>query len=130
VPIHGQPRRSVETLEVIPFSALGMELLVAALPLGEGYHGMLPVAVDTNARGWSWLHFTVETERTIRERPDQADRDTWIIDCDIGAERTRLFITIEGRSVRRIQRLTPDNVVLSELRRMLLGGSSRPASKP
>ena len=39
-------------------------------------------------------------------------------------ERTRLFIVTEGRSIRRIQRLGPDNVVLSEIRHMLLGGGA------
>ncbi len=124
-PLRGPARRSIETMDITPYSALGMELLVAALPLGEGYHGMIPVAVDTVARGWSWLHFEVETERSIRERPDQLDRETWIVDCDIGPEKTRLFIVTEGRSVRRMQRLGPGNEVLSEVHRTLLGGGAR-----
>ena len=126
IPVHGSPSHSTETLDVEPYSALGSELVVAALPLGEGYHGVLPVAVDTAARGWSWLRFEVQAEIDIQERPDQKPIRTWIVDCDNGVnssglERTRLTIAIDGRSIRKIQHLGPNNEVLSTLRRMLLG---------
>ena len=112
-------------MDVEPYSALGVELLVASLPLGQGYHGVLPVAVDTAVRGWSWLRFDVQAEMTMQERPDQKAIETWIVDCDNGAnstglERTRLYIAIDGRSVRKMQHLGPDNEVLGTLRRMLL----------
>lgn len=119
-PVRGSASRSIETLDVEPYSALGMELIVSSLPLSEGYHGVLPVAVDTAARGWSWLHFEVQRELSLRERPDQIAKDMRIVDCDIGSERTRLWIDMDGRSVRRIERLAPDNEVLSTVRRMLL----------
>ncbi len=119
-PVHGGAQHSTETLEVEPFSALGYDLLIAALPLGEGYHGLLPVSVDTASRGWSWLHFLVQKEVELRERPDQPDRDTWIVDCDIGATRSRLWIAMDGHTVRKIEQLDADNDVLSVIRRMLL----------
>jgi hypothetical protein len=120
-PLHGPARRSVETLDVEPYSALGMELLISSLPLSDGYHGVLPVAVDTAVRGWSWLHFEVQRELSLQERPDQKQKDMRIVDCDIGPDRTRLWIDMDGRSVRRIERLGPDNEVLGTIRRMLLG---------
>lgn len=120
IPVHGSPQHSTETLDVEPFSALGFELLVAALPLGDGYHGLLPVTVDTVARGWSWLHFVVQREVELRDRPDQPNRDTWIVDCDIGASRSRLWIAMDGHVVRKIEQLDADNDVLSVVRRMLL----------
>ena len=120
-PVHGPQRRSVETLDVEPYSALGMELVVSSLPLSDGYHGVLPVAVDTAVRGWSWLHFDVQRELSLQERPDQKQKDMRIVDCDIGTDRTRLWIDMDGRSVRRIERLGPDNEVLGTIRRMLLG---------
>lgn len=119
-PLRGAPRRSIETLDVEPYSALGMELVVSSLPLSDGYHGLLPVAVDTAVRGWSWLRFEVQRELSLQERPDQQPKDMRIVDCDIGSERARLWIDMNGRSVRRIERLSPDNEVLSTIRRMLL----------
>lgn len=119
-PVRGAQRRSIETLDIEPYSALGMELIVSSLPLSEGYHGVLPVAVDTAVRGWSWLHFEVQRELLLQERPDQKQKDMRVVDCDIGAARTRLWIDMEGRSVRRIEQLGPDNEVLSTVRRMLL----------
>ena len=120
-PLHGPQRRSVETLDVEPYSALGMELVVSALPLSDGYHGVLPVAVDTAVWGWSWLHFEVQRELSLQERPDQKQKDMRIVDCSVGTDRTRLWIDMDGRSVRRIERLGPDNEVLGTIRRMLLG---------
>jgi hypothetical protein len=119
-PRRGPAQRSVETMDVEPYSALGMELLIAALPLGDGYHGMLPVVVDTASRGWSWLRFEVQRELTVQERPDQPERSVWIVNCDLGRERTRLYVAMDGRSVRLIERLGPDNEVLGVLRRFLL----------
>ena len=119
-PVHGRPRRSVETMDVEPYSALGMELVAASLPLGDGYRGQLPVVVDTMPRGWSWLHFTVQTQMLVKERPDQVEKDMWIVDCDLDGERTRLWIAQEGHSLRKIQTLTQDNEVKTEIRRMLL----------
>jgi hypothetical protein len=120
-PLHGTARRSIETLDVEPYSALGIDLVVSSLPLSDGYHGVLPVAVDTAARGWSWLHFEVQRELSLQERPDQKQKDMRVVDCDIGPDRTRLWIDMDGRSVRKIERLGPDNEVLSTVRRMLLG---------
>ncbi|MGH7523654.1 MAG: hypothetical protein ACREK8_05045 [Gemmatimonadales bacterium] len=120
-PVHGPARRSTETLDVEPYSALGMELLISSLPLSDGVHGVIPVAVDTAARGWSWLHFEVQRELAVQERPDQRQKDMRVVDCDIGTDRTRLWIDMDGRSVRRIEQLGPDNEVLSTVRRMLLG---------
>ncbi len=124
-PVRGAAIRSSETMDVEPYSALGVELLVASLPLGQGYHGVLPVAVDTALRGWSWLRFEVQAEMTMQERPDQKAIETWIVDYDngvksTGLERTRLYIAIDGRSVRKMQHLGPDNEVLGTLRRLLL----------
>jgi hypothetical protein len=131
-PVHGAAVRSTETLDVEPYSALGMELLVASLPLGPGFHGILPVAVDTAVRGWSWLRFEVLSEIERQERPDQRGFAAWIVDCDNGVnssglERTRLYIAVDGRSVREMQHLGPDNEKLGTLRRMLLGV---PTSRP
>lgn len=124
-PVKGNPVRSAETLDVEPYSYLGIELVVAALPLSPGYHGLLPIAVDTASRGWAWLQFTVMQEQSIAERPDQKPFDVFIVDCDngpgpVGVGKTRLYIAIDGRSVRRIEYLTPDNEVLGTLKRMLL----------
>lgn len=131
-PVRGVPTRSSETLDVEPYSALGIELIIASLPLGQGYHGILPVAVDTAARGWSWIRFEVQTEMDIQERPDQKGINAWIVDCDNGVnssglERTRLYIAVDGRSVRKMEHLDADNKVLGTLRRMLLGA---PAQAP
>jgi hypothetical protein len=46
----------------------------------------------------------------------------WIIDLQMSGERTRLWVAADGKSVRRIERLGPDNEVLGTVRRMLLGG--------
>lgn len=124
-PVRGTAIRSTEMLDLEPYSALGMELLVASLPLGQGYHGILPVAVDTAVRGWSWLRFEVLSEIEMQERPDQKGITAWIVDCDngpssSGLERTRLYIAVDGRSVRKMQHLGPDNEILGTLRRMLL----------
>lgn len=116
----GQPTHSTETLEVEPYSALGFDLIVAALPLFEGYHSMLPVVVDTVQRGWSWMHFTVQREMTLQERPDQPERDTYVVDCDLDKSRTRYWVAADGHTVRKIEELDQNNVVLSTLRRMLL----------
>lgn len=129
-PVRGAAIRSSETMDLEPYSALGMELIVASLPLGQGYHGVLPVAVDTAVRGWSWLRFEVQAEMTLQERPDQKGMEAWIVDCDngvnsTGLERIRLYIAIDGRSIRKMQHLGPDNEVLGTLRRMLLGAPTQ-----
>ncbi|MGH7584142.1 MAG: hypothetical protein ACREL5_13035 [Gemmatimonadales bacterium] len=120
-PPHGSRQRSVETLDVEPYSALGMDLLVSALPLQEGYQSLLPVVVDTEPRGWEWLHFDVGRTISMQERPDQPAREFYLVNCDIGHSHTRLWVTVDGRSVRRTEQLGPDNVILSVVRRMLLG---------
>lgn len=125
VPVHGSPSTSSETLDVEPFSWLGMELLVASLPLSSGYFGVIPVAVDTASRGWGYMKFTVQSEQQLQERRDQKGFDVWIVDCEngpgaTGLERMRLWIRIDGRSVRRIEHIDADNVVLGTLRRTLL----------
>lgn len=128
-PVRGGSIHSSETLDLEPYSALGVELIIASLPLSQGFHGVLPVAVDTAQRGFSYLRFEVQTEMTMQERPDQKGISTWLVDCDNGAnssglERTRLYIAVDGRAVRKIQHLGPDNEVLSTLRRMLLGAQA------
>jgi hypothetical protein len=136
--ISGSSHRSVETLDVEPYSALGLELLVASLPLSEGYVGLLPVAVDTAVRGWAWAKITVHSEQSMQERRDQRSFDAWIVDVDNGPglgglERTRMYIAIDGRSVRKIQHINADNEVLSTLRRMLLSvpsSATQSAAKP
>ncbi len=126
-PVRGSPVHTTETLDLEPYSALGMELVIASLPLSQGYHGLLPVAVDTSARGGSnWLRFEVQAEIERQERPDQKSMTVWIVDCNngehsSGLERTRLYIAQDGRSVREMQRLGPDNEKLGTIRRMLLG---------
>ncbi len=125
VPLRGTPSSSSETLDVEPFSWLGMELLVASLPLSAGYPGVIPVAVDTATRGWGYMKFTVHSEQQLQERRDQKGFDVWIVDCDngpgsTGLERTRLWIKVDGRSVRRIEHIDADNTVLGMLRRTLL----------
>jgi hypothetical protein len=126
-PVRGASVRTTETLDLEPYSALGMELVIASLPLSQGYHGLLPVAVDTAARGGSsWLRFEVQAEIERQERPDQKGFTVWIVDCNngehsSGLERTRLYIAIDGRSVREVQHLGPDNEKLGTIRRMLLG---------
>jgi len=132
VPVHGPANTSSETLDVEPFSWLGMELLVASLPLRAEYPGVIPVAVDTAARGWGYMKFVVHSEQQLQERRDQKGFDVWIVDCDngpgsTGLERTRLWIKIDGRSVRRIEHLDADNTILGTLRRTLL---PMPVAKP
>ena len=120
-PPHGSSRHSTEILDVEPYSALGMDLLISALPLQEGYKSLLPVVVDTEPRGWEWLNFDVGHTISMQERPDQPAREYYLVDCDIGRSRTRLWITVDGRSVRRSEQLGPDNEILGVVRRMLLG---------
>ncbi|HEY4321077.1 MAG TPA: hypothetical protein VGM77_07835 [Gemmatimonadales bacterium] len=120
-PVHGSAQRSSEIVDVEPYSGLGIELVVASLPLSDSYKAMVPVVVDTSARGWSWLNIQVERELAVSERSDVKPRQEWIVDCDLGTERIRMFIAVEGRLVRKMQWLDHDNTVLSETRRMLLG---------
>ena len=132
--VGGAVSSSSETLDVEPFSALGMELFIASLPLNVGYQAVLPVAVDTAARGWAWLRCTVHSEQQLQERRDQRSFDAWIVDCENGPgadglERTRLWIAIDGRSVRKIDHIDADNVVLGTLRRMLLAIPQRASAK-
>jgi len=118
----GLVTRRSEILEVEPYSLLGIELLVSTLSMGEGQTGMVPVAIDTAEHGWAWVRYTVMREIDLVERPDLRPMTVWIVDLEMLDERTRLWIAAEGRSVRRIERLGPDNEVLSTTRRMLLGG--------
>ena len=127
-PRRGSSVRRVEMNEVEPYSALGAELVVSALPLSNGYKAQFPVAVDTSPRGWSWLKVTVMTEVNLVERPDVPAKSTWIVDCDVDGDRTRLWVAIDGRSVRKIQKLGPDNQVLGMIRRVLIGGPRKVAS--
>jgi hypothetical protein len=119
-PIGGSPRSYSETLEVEPYSALGFELVVSAMTLGEGIKGLIPVAVDTAERGWSWLRYEVMREIDLVEQPHVPSKPTWVVDCTLDGERTRLWIAIDGRSVRRIEKLGPDNQVLATLRRVMI----------
>ncbi|HEY4100021.1 MAG TPA: hypothetical protein VGM20_03995 [Gemmatimonadales bacterium] len=119
--INGSTTRRIETEDVEPYSALGMELVIASMPLGGGYHGLIPVVVDTAPRGWEWLRFEVQTEMDMQERPDMAGRELWVVSADIGPVRTRLWIAAEGRSVRRIELVNRDNELLGVVRRLLLG---------
>jgi len=124
-PVKGSAVHSTETLDVEPYSALGMELIVASLPLMQGFTSILPFAIDTASRGWAWMRITVQAEESMQERPDQKGFDTFIVDCAngpgaTGIERTRLYIAVDGRSVRKILHLGAENEVLGTLRRMLL----------
>lgn len=118
----GQVTRRNEILEIEPYSFLGIELLVSALSMGEGQTGLIPVASDTAESGWAWVRYTVMRELDMVERPNARSMAVWIVDLETAGERTRLWIAVDGRSVRRIERLGPDNEVLSTTRRMLLGG--------
>ncbi len=110
-----------EIVENAPYAALGIELVIAALPLTEGWKGILPVAVDTLDHGWSWLRFEVMREMTLTEKPNWVTKNSWVVDYTLNGQQTRLWIAQEGRSVRRIEQLGPDNVVLHTMRRVLLG---------
>ncbi|HEX3928610.1 MAG TPA: hypothetical protein VHW65_11505 [Gemmatimonadales bacterium] len=112
--------RRVETEDVEPYSALGMEIVVASLPLHQGYTALVPVIVDTVPRGWSWLKITVLAELSLVERSDLMPKDTWVVDCTMDNERTRLFVAMDGRSVRKMQKLDANNEVISVLRRVLI----------
>jgi hypothetical protein len=113
-------RRS-ELVENAPYSALGIELVVSALPLTEGWKGIIPVTVDTLERGWSWLRFEVMREMSLTEKPKWVPKNSWVVDYTLNGERTRLWIAQEGRSVRRIEKIGADNEVLHAMRRVLLG---------
>jgi hypothetical protein len=117
---HGHDTKRVETLELEPYSARGVELVASALPLREGYTALIPVVFDTVPRGWSWMRITVLRELNVAERPDMPERDTWIVECDVENQRIRLWVAVDGRSVRRIEQLGPDGEVESTLRHMLL----------
>jgi hypothetical protein len=121
-PVAGQPSRWSEILEVEPYSALGAELIVATLPMGEGQTGMVPVTVDTLERGWAWMKYTVQREIDVAERANARPVTMWVIDLEMSGERSRVWIATEGKSIRRIEQLGPNNEVLSTVRRMLLGG--------
>lgn len=118
----GQSWRWSEILEVEPYSALGLELIVATLPMGEGQTGMIPVTIDTVEKGWAWAKYTVMREIDVVERPNAKPITTWVIDVDMAGDRTRLWVAMDGKSIRRIEKLGSDNEVLSTVRRMLLGG--------
>ena len=113
--------RQSEIVENAPYAALGIELVIAALPLTEGWKGILPVAVDTVDHGWSWLRFEVMREMSLTEKPNWVTKSSWVVDYTLNGEQTRLWIAQEGRSVRRIEKIGPDNVVLHSMRRVLLG---------
>ena len=119
---HGQVSRWREILDIEPYSALGIELLVSTLSMGQNEKGMVPVTIDTVERGWTWVKYTVVREMNLAERPNARPMTMWIIDLEMSGERTRLWVAADGKSVRRIERLGPDNEVLSTVRRMLLGG--------
>lgn len=110
-----------ELVENAPYSALGIELVIAALPLEEGWKGIIPVAVDTTERGWSWLRFEVMREMSLTEKPRWISKSSWVVDYVLNGEQTRLWITQDGHSVRRIERIGRDNEVLHVMRRVLLG---------
>ncbi|MBL0180074.1 MAG: hypothetical protein IPP98_13280 [Gemmatimonadetes bacterium] len=110
-----------EIVENAPYSALGIELVIAALPLTEGWKGILPVVVDTADHGWSWLRFEVMREMSLTEKPNWVTKSSWVVDYTLNGEQTRLWIAQEGRSVRRIEKIGPDNEVLHSMRRVLLG---------
>ncbi len=112
---------STEIVENAPYSALGIELVIAALPLVEGWKGILPVTVDTVDRGWSWLRFEVMREMSLTEKPNWVTKNSWVVDYTLNGEQTRLWIAQEGRSVRRIEKIGADNEVLHSLRRVLIG---------
>jgi hypothetical protein len=118
----GATSRWSEILEVEPYSALGIELLVSTLSLGDGETGLVPVAIDTAQRGWTWVRYTVMGEVNTVERPNAPSLGVWIIDLEMLGERTRIWVASDGRAVRRIEHLNADNEVLSLVRRMLLGG--------
>lgn len=113
--------RQSEIVENAPYAALGIELVIAALPLTEGWKGILPVAVDTVNHGWSWLRFEVMREMNLTEKPNWVTKSSWVVDYTLNGEQTRLWIAQEGRSVRRIEKIGPDNEVLHSMRRVLLG---------
>jgi hypothetical protein len=121
-PIAGLSSRWSEILEVEPYSALGAELIVATLPMGEGQTGMVPVTVDTLEKGWAWMKYTVMREIDMIERPNAKPITAWVVDLDMAGDRSRVWIAADGKSIRRIEKLGPDNEVLSTVRRMLLGG--------
>lgn len=110
-----------EIVENAPYSALGIELVIAALPLAEGGKGILPVVVDTLNHGWSWLRFEVMREMNLTEKPNWITKSSWVVDYTLNGEQTRLWIAQEGRSVRRIEKIGQDNEVLHSMRRVLLG---------
>ena len=125
----GHSVRRVETMDVEPYSDLGVELVASALPLREGYNALIPVVVDSERQGWDWLRITVARELNVAERPDMPERDTWIVNCDKIGDRMRIWVAVDGRAVRRIEHLGPDDAVQSVLRHMLLTVPTRGDAK-
>ncbi len=118
----GEVSRWSELLDIEPYSALGIELLVSTVSLGNNEAGLVPVAIDTAKRGWTWVKYTVMGEINAVERPNTRAVAVWIIDLVMLGERTRIWVAADGRTVRRIEHINADNEVLSLVRRMLLGG--------
>jgi hypothetical protein len=113
--------KRTELFQNTPYSALGIDLVISSLPLIEGWKGLLPVTVDTLQHGWSWVRFEVMREMSITEKPSWMPKSSWVVDYSLNGERFRLWIAQEGRSIRRIEKLGPDNEIVHQLRRVLLG---------
>lgn len=113
--------RLSELQESEPYSALGIELVISAMPLVEGFNTMIPVAVDTVQQGWSWLRMEVRREMSLVERPNLPAKSALVVDYTLAGEKTRLWIALDGRSVRKIERLGADDAVTHTVRRVLLG---------
>lgn len=114
--------KRTELFQNTPYSALGIELVISSLPLTDGWKGILPVTVDTMQQGWGWLRFEVMREMSLTEKPSWMPKSSWVVDYTLNNEHFRLWIAQEGRSIRRIEKLGPDNEIIYQMRRVLLGG--------
>ncbi len=120
--IDGQSGRQRFLLPAEPYGLAGIEFVIAAMPLSEGYVGSLPMVLDKHAGEMHWMRFTVARGEAMvaPTRAGATFKATWLVTTELDGVTRRFWVAGDDRTVLKREEPGPDggSVQLVRGRRM------------
>lgn len=93
-----------------PYGLAGIEFVIAAMPLREGYAGSLPMVVYSRSGELQWMHFTVARgDATARPgRTGVTFTPTWLVTTELDGVTRRYWVDGNDRTVLKREEPGPD----------------------
>ena len=99
----GREARRRVLLSAEPYALLGIDLIIATLPLQAGYNGQLPIVVETRPDELRWMRFDVVRGESLVQvlRGVVKFRPTWLVTTELDGVSRRYWIAGDDRTVLR-----------------------------